>query len=121
MATQRLRLVSSNQAPPVVAGHLVPRIVNGAAKRSDRTWRSREADNTYGSRVFDQAGADRGLSQPATPRTRIVTDNWFLAFPTGKRQRRLKCHSAVGPGTCQILGRLAHIAKTIAIARMLHS
>lgn len=90
MATKRLRLVSSNQGRPVVAGHLAPRIVKGAAKRSDRTWRSREwrsreEDDTYGSRVFDQAGADRGLSQPATPRTPIVTDNWFLAFPTGKR------------------------------------
>ena len=85
MAKKRLRLVFSNQGRPVVAGHLAPRIVKGAAKRSDRTWRSREEDDTYGSRVFDQAGADRGLSQPATPRTRIVTDNWFLAFPTAKR------------------------------------
>jgi hypothetical protein len=121
MATKRVRLLSSRQGCPIIAGHLAPRIVKGAAKRSDRTWRSREEDDTYGSRAFDQAGADRGLSQPATPRTRIVTDNWFLAFPTGKRQRRLKSHSAVGPGICQILGRLAHIAKTIAIARMLHA
>ena len=86
---EALAAVFHQQRRPVASARLAPRIVKASAKRGDRTWPSREVDDTYGSLGLDQAGADCGLSQPVTPRTRNVTDNWFLASPTGKRQQGL--------------------------------
>jgi len=80
-----LLAVFHQQQQPVVSRNLAPRIAKrrgkASANRGDRTWRS----STYGSLVLDQAGADRGLSQPVTPSTRNVTDGWFLAAPAGRR------------------------------------
>src|SRR4030095_15288826 len=49
-----------------------------SAKRDDRTWRSREEDDTYGSLVRDRRGGDRGALRPGRPKTRMFTTKWFL-------------------------------------------